>query len=232
MVVTLGIVLMIAGVAWRGVSIENIERIWNSLLARPSGPMAFRFILQPLMAAIVAIRDGLYDVRGNRSPFLWTILSNPKERVGRLHEGLNATARIILLGLTMDTVGSPLIGTGKAGRKEGQTYAVTAGPGLHNGCCRWSGSRRILVSACARYRSWCRWRCHAVKVDDFKPKAGDGFRRRGSRVGQLGTEGGRIRACGDVAVVELCAQRFVGPGDVEGYLIRIWSHGLRLAVGG
>jgi hypothetical protein len=103
-VVTLGIVLMIAGVAWRGVSIENIERIWNSLLARPSGPMAFRFILQPLMAAIVAIRDGLYDVRGNRSPFLWTILSNPKERVGRLHEGLNATARIILLGLTMDTV--------------------------------------------------------------------------------------------------------------------------------
>ena len=62
-VVTLGIVLMIAGVAWRGVSIENIERIWKSLLARPSGPMAFRFILQPSMAAIVAIRDGLYDVR-------------------------------------------------------------------------------------------------------------------------------------------------------------------------
>ena len=103
-VVTLGIVLMIAGVAWRGVSIENIERIWKSLLARPSGPMAFRFILQPSMAAIVAIRDGLYDVRGNRSPFLWTILSNPKERAGRLREGLNATARIILLGLAMDTV--------------------------------------------------------------------------------------------------------------------------------
>ena len=103
-IVTLGIVLMIAGVAWRGVSIENIERIWKSLLARPSGPMAFRFILQPSMAAIVAIRDGLYDVRGNRSPFLWTILSDPKERAGRLREGLNATARIILLGLAMDTV--------------------------------------------------------------------------------------------------------------------------------
>ena len=103
-VVTLGVLLMIAGVVWRGVTIENVERIWNSLLARPSGPMAFRFIMQPSIAAIVAIRDGLYDGRGNRSPFLWTILSNPQERGGRLREGLNATARIILLGLAMDTV--------------------------------------------------------------------------------------------------------------------------------
>jgi hypothetical protein len=95
---------MIFGVVWRGVTIENIERVWSSLLARPSGPLAFRFIMQPSMAAIVAIRDGLYDVRGDRRPFLWTILSNPEERGGRLLEGLNATARIILLGLAMDTV--------------------------------------------------------------------------------------------------------------------------------
>jgi hypothetical protein len=103
-VITLGILLMIAGLVWRGPTIENIERIWSSLLARPSGPMAFRFILQPSIAAIVALRDGLYDVRGGRSPFLWTILSNPQERGGRLREGLNATARIILLGLVMDTI--------------------------------------------------------------------------------------------------------------------------------
>jgi hypothetical protein len=103
-VITLSIVLMIVGVVWRGVTLENIERIWDSLLARPSGPMAFRFILQPSIAAIVAIRDGLYDVKGGRSPFLWTILSNPEKRGGRLREGLNATARIILLGLAMDTV--------------------------------------------------------------------------------------------------------------------------------
>jgi len=103
-VVTLGILLMIAGVVWRGISLENIERIWTSLLARPSGPMAFRFILQPAMVATMGIRDGIFDVRAGRSPFLWTILSNPDERGGRLHEGLNATARIILLGLAMDTV--------------------------------------------------------------------------------------------------------------------------------
>lgn len=79
-----------------------------------------------------------------------------------------------------------------------------------------------------RDRSWCIWRCHAVKVDDFKPKAGDLLHQpgEGGRVGQLGTEGGRVRACGDVAVVELCAQRFAGPAG-ESDLIRVWSHGIK-----
>ena len=103
-VITLGILLMIAGVAWHGVSVENVERIWNNLLTRPSGPLGFRFILQPAMAAIVAIREGLYDARAGRSPFAWTIISNARERGGRLREGINATARILLLGLAMDTI--------------------------------------------------------------------------------------------------------------------------------
>jgi hypothetical protein len=102
--IVLALALMVAGVVWRGISAENIERAWRSILARPSGPLAFRFILQPIMAAIVAIRDGLQDAKRGRSPFFWTILSNPRERWARLREGLNATARILLLGLVMDTI--------------------------------------------------------------------------------------------------------------------------------
>ena len=86
--VMLGVLLMIAGVAWHGISLENIERIWSNLLARPSGPLRFRFILQPTMAAIIAIRKGLYDARSGRAPSAWTIMSNPSERGGRLREGL------------------------------------------------------------------------------------------------------------------------------------------------
>jgi hypothetical protein len=66
--------------------------------------MRFRFILQPLMAAIAAILDGLKDARTGRSPYFWTLLRNPRERIERLNEGLNATARIILLGLVMDAI--------------------------------------------------------------------------------------------------------------------------------
>src|SRR4029077_14545710 len=44
------------------------------------------------------------DARAGRSPYFMTVLRNPQERVGLLREGLNATARIILLGLAMDVI--------------------------------------------------------------------------------------------------------------------------------
>jgi hypothetical protein len=66
--------------------------------------MSFRFILQPVMALIAALRDGIKDARTGRSPYFWTIMSEPGKRAGRLREGLNATARILLLGLVMDVI--------------------------------------------------------------------------------------------------------------------------------
>ena len=96
--------LIVAGIVWRGVSIPIFQRIWHDLMERPDAPMRFRFILQPLMATIVAIRDGLKDARTGRSPYFWTMLGTPRERTRRLDEGLNATARIILLGLVMDAI--------------------------------------------------------------------------------------------------------------------------------
>ena len=98
------VLLIIGGIAWHGVTVEIILRIWHDLVERPSGPMAFRFILQPLMAAIAAILHGRRDARAGRSPYFWTVMSNPQERIGRLREGLNATARIILLGIVMDVI--------------------------------------------------------------------------------------------------------------------------------
>ena len=46
------IVLVIAGVVLHGITFEVIERLWHDLIARPDEPMRFRFILQPVMAAI------------------------------------------------------------------------------------------------------------------------------------------------------------------------------------
>ncbi len=66
--------------------------------------MRFRFILQPLMAAVAATHDGLKDARTGRSPWFWTVVGDRRERIGRLREGLTATARIILLGLAMDVI--------------------------------------------------------------------------------------------------------------------------------
>ena len=104
LVLVLAIVLIVAGVVWHGVTVETLRGFWHDLIERPDAPMRFRFILQPLMAALAAIHDGREDARAGRSPYFMTVLRNPQERVGLLREGLNATARIILLGLVMDVI--------------------------------------------------------------------------------------------------------------------------------
>ena len=104
LIVVCMLVLIAAGGVWYGVSIETAKRVWHQLIDRADAPMRFRFILQPLMAAIAAILNGLKDARTGRSPYFWTMLRNPRERIERLNEGLNATARIILLGLVMDAI--------------------------------------------------------------------------------------------------------------------------------
>jgi hypothetical protein len=103
-VVVLMIAFVVLGLAWYGFSAEVRSRIWQNMLDRPSGPMTFRFFLQPIMAAIAALYDGVKDARTGRSPYLWTMLTNPAKLGGRLNEGLISTARILLLGLCMDVI--------------------------------------------------------------------------------------------------------------------------------
>ena len=104
LVVLLVVALIVAGLAWNGFSGETRLRLLQDMIDRPGGPMKFRFILQPVMATIAALHDGMKDARIGRSPYFWTILSNPAERAGRLHEGLISTSRIIFLGIGMDAI--------------------------------------------------------------------------------------------------------------------------------
>jgi len=103
-VVGLIVAFLLAGAFTYGFSAEVRERFWHDLLERPDQLMRFRFVLQPVMAAIAALRDGIEDARLGRSPYIWTLLTSPSERVGRLAEGVISTGRVLLFALCMDTV--------------------------------------------------------------------------------------------------------------------------------
>ena len=108
LVIALTIVLIVAGVLTHPVTVEAFHRFWHDLVERPTGPMKFRFFLQPLMAAFS--RSAMVSgTRIGRFPYFWTLLNKPQERVERLREGLNATARIIVLGLAMDAIYQVLV---------------------------------------------------------------------------------------------------------------------------
>jgi hypothetical protein len=103
-VVVLAFGLILLGAIWYGFTEEVYQRVWGDILDRPGGPMTFRFVLQPTMAAIAAIHDGMNDARLGRSPYFWTALHDPKNFGPRLREGLISTARIVLLGLGIDAI--------------------------------------------------------------------------------------------------------------------------------
>ena len=109
MIFALIIVLVVAGVVLHGLSAGVWQRFWYNLIDRPDGPMRFRFILQPVMGAIAAVRDGRADAVAGHTPFFWTVMSKPEERMVRLREALNATARIVLLGVVMDIIYQALV---------------------------------------------------------------------------------------------------------------------------
>jgi hypothetical protein len=96
--------LIVLGLLWHGASADTWERFWRDIAARLHEPMKFRFVLQPTMAAILALLDGIADARANRTPYLRTILTDPAERRDRLSDGILAVARVILLGLGMDFI--------------------------------------------------------------------------------------------------------------------------------
>lgn len=81
---------------------ELLARFGTDLLARPSGPLGFRFFVQPLMAMLLAMRDGVGDARSGRSPYFWTVLHDAAHHAERLAEGLKATAKVIVLGVLID----------------------------------------------------------------------------------------------------------------------------------
>jgi hypothetical protein len=83
---------------------DEVTRIWTDLIGRLSGPLTMRLILQPVMASLYAVRDGLKDAQAGRPPYLWTIFSHPEERRRLIRDGWKSIGKIIALAIILDVV--------------------------------------------------------------------------------------------------------------------------------
>src|SRR5262245_34875638 len=83
---------------------DDLVRMWHDLGGRVGGPMSFRFLLQPAMAALFAIRGGLADGRANKPPYFWAIVNDPSHRRQLVDEGWKAIARVFALAVAMDVI--------------------------------------------------------------------------------------------------------------------------------
>lgn len=79
-------------------------RIVENMTDRVSGPLQFRLLLQPVMAAIFAIRSGLLDARTGKPPYFWALASSPEHRADMLKDGWKSVGKVFVLALALDVV--------------------------------------------------------------------------------------------------------------------------------
>jgi hypothetical protein len=83
---------------------DLLARIWTDLVGRLTGPLTLRIYLQPTMATIFAIRDGLRDVRTRQHPYFWSLINRPEERRALIRDGWQSIGKVFTLALVLDAI--------------------------------------------------------------------------------------------------------------------------------
>jgi len=83
---------------------NQLTRFFEDLVARVTGPMHFRLVLQPLMAIIFAIRDGRKDAREGRGAYFWALFTGPGNRRDMLRSGWKSVGKVFVIAIILDAV--------------------------------------------------------------------------------------------------------------------------------
>ena len=77
-------------------------RIVENLADRLTGPMQFRIVLQPIMAAIFAVLSGLKDARGGKAPYFWSLITDPTHRTDMIKDGWKSVGNVFIFAVVLD----------------------------------------------------------------------------------------------------------------------------------
>ena len=83
--------------------------VLDKLVARLTGAMSFRFILQPAIAVFLGIRDGLMDAKAGTPPFIADLIFNPKDRKRQLKSAFRRLLTPIIVATVLDIIAQHLI---------------------------------------------------------------------------------------------------------------------------
>jgi hypothetical protein len=83
---------------------DLLTRFVHDLMARASGPMHLRLILQPIMALLFAARAGFRDAKTGRPPYFWGMFGSRRERRELMREGWQDVGKVFLIALVLDVI--------------------------------------------------------------------------------------------------------------------------------
>ncbi|MDP2311276.1 MAG: hypothetical protein Q8P41_00110 [Pseudomonadota bacterium] len=82
--------------------VETVLRGWEGFAARPSGPLSLRFLIQPAIASLLAIRAGLADARAGRPAFLWAAATDRAHRGALLLDAARDLRTPLIVATVLD----------------------------------------------------------------------------------------------------------------------------------
>ena len=83
---------------------EMLTRLWENLGGRVGGPMSLRLLIQPTIAAFLAVRGGLADAKAGKPPYVWSVLTNADKRPALLRQGWKSLAKVFTMAVVLDVV--------------------------------------------------------------------------------------------------------------------------------
>jgi hypothetical protein len=83
---------------------DLLTQFWKDLVGRIDGPLAFRLILQPIAAILLAIRAGLRDARTGRPAYGWIVITDPVRRRDLVREGCKEIAKVFVVAIAIDLI--------------------------------------------------------------------------------------------------------------------------------
>jgi hypothetical protein len=73
------------------------------LVGRLDGPLHFRFLLQPLVAAIIGYRDGVRDAKAGAPPYFGMLTQVDREqRKVMFHDAWSSIGKVFILAFVLD----------------------------------------------------------------------------------------------------------------------------------
>jgi hypothetical protein len=87
----------------------TMQTVAERIVGRVTGPMSFRFILQPCVAILLGIRDGRLDAKAGTPPYIFDVLFRPKDRDRALKSALHTLLTPMIVGTVLDAIAQYLI---------------------------------------------------------------------------------------------------------------------------
>jgi len=85
-----------------------MEELWSRIVenfsGRLTGPLNFRILLQPIMAVVIAVIDGIKDAKGGKPAYFWAIFAGSAQPKELIKSGWKSVGKIFILAVVLDIV--------------------------------------------------------------------------------------------------------------------------------